>query len=103
MRKKLSPRSAQPTLIFEASSKHSKVAHGRANKGPTQGQASLENSIQVKESSPRRVGIDPVTKEFVVFSRTINNIYHAHVRSWEELDEQMQRCLIEHGMATKSG
>lgn len=83
---------------------------GRAR--TTDGQAALDFSFQVDHNSPRRIGIDPKNNEFVVFDRTgnrvadkkvVGGVYHGHVRSWEELDKDMQKLLLDHGLVDRRG
>ncbi len=94
---------------YEASPKHGKtsreMAKGTSNPAPTDGQKALDNSVQVKLTSPRRVGVDPDNNEFVVFDETNpgQDIFHGHVRSWDELTSQMQNALIKAGKVTKRG
>ena len=87
--------------------------HGKAdttakNKAPTNGQSALDQSIQVKNTSTRRVGVDKENQEFVVFDKTIthnnsNEEFHGHVRSWKELHPEHQQALIGSGLVTKKG
>jgi RHS repeat-associated protein len=82
--------------------------HGTENgimksKAPADGQGALDGSLQVKETSPRRIGIDYTKNEFVVFDKTLDNIYHGHVRSWAELHQDMKNILIKNGMADSKG
>lgn len=49
--------------------------HGRfdssvKSRAPTNGQYVLDSSVQVKKTSPRRVGVDESTGELVVFDKT---------------------------------
>jgi hypothetical protein len=89
--------------IYEASSKHHPNARGEVSRGPTNGQKTLENSIQVKGTSPRRVAVDPATGEFIVFDKTSAGVFHGHVRTWSELTPQMRNVLIKAGQVTKKG
>ncbi len=82
-------------LEFDAASYHGKTDTPVKSKGPTNGQEALENSLQVKPASPRRIGIDPDTNEFVVFDRTGGDVYHGHVRPWDKLHQDMKNALIE--------
>jgi hypothetical protein len=75
----------------------------RLGNAPTNGQATLDRSVQVKPTSPRRVGVDPSTGEIVVFDRTQGNVYHGHVRSWDGLTRQMQNALIKSGQTNRRG
>jgi hypothetical protein len=90
---------------FEPAPYHGKADNAVKSRGPTNGQIALDNSVQVKPSSPRRVGVDRQTGEFVVLDRTQkqNETYHGHVRAWAELHPDMQRALIDSGQVDKSG
>ncbi|WP_345891521.1 S-type pyocin domain-containing protein [Pseudomonas chlororaphis] len=82
------------TLEFNAASYHGKADTAVKSKGPTHGQEALENSVQVKPTSPRKIGVDPETNEFVVFDRTQGDVYHGHVRQWDKLHQDMKNALI---------
>ena len=90
-------------LEFEPSPRHGLRDRGRVSRGPTNGQAALDHSLQVRSTSPRRVGIDYDSGEFVVFNRTLGNTYHGHVRPWQELERPMQKALRDAGMADRRG
>ncbi len=94
---------AMRRLEYDAAPYHGKVDNAIKSRAPTHGQDALDSSVQVKSTSPRRVGIDYQTKDFVVFDRTIDNIYHGHVRSWGDLHPDMQRALQQAGMADRKG
>jgi RHS repeat-associated protein len=94
---------AMKRMEYEAASYHGKVDNAIKSKAPVNGQEALDLSVQVKETSPRRVGVDYATNEYVVFDRTQGNTYHGHVRSWADLHSDMQRALIKSGMADKKG
>ena len=68
-------------LEFQASPKHGTSARntskGVASRGPTNGQHALDNSVQVKNTSPRRVGVDRANGEIVVFDQTSRGIFQA--------------------------
>ncbi len=81
-------------LEFDAASYHGKVDTPVKSKGPSNGQEALENSIQVKPTSPRRIGVDADANELVVFDRTGGDTYHGHVRPWNKLHQDMKNALI---------
>jgi hypothetical protein len=56
---------------------------GGKSPAPKDGQAALDKSIQIKDTSPRRIGISE--GEFVILDRTSEGIFHGHVRTWEEI------------------
>lgn len=90
-------------MIFEGVPYHSSVDNPIKSRGPVNGQDALDTSIQIKASSSRRVGIDYSTGEFVVFSYSRDNVYHGHVRSWNDLDSEMQNALKTAGMVNRRG
>ncbi|MCP1518169.1 hypothetical protein J2Y74_002479 [Pseudomonas migulae] len=91
------------TLEFDAASYHGKTDTPVKSKGPANGQEALDNSVQVKPTSARRIGVDPETKEFVVFDRTGGDIYHGHVRPWDKLHQDMKNALIKAKKADNKG
>ncbi len=88
---------------FEGVDYHGTVGNAVKSKGPLNGQDALDASVQVKLTSPRRVGVDYGAGEFVVFDRTLNGTYHGHVRSWKDLHPDMQQALIKSGQADRRG
>jgi len=68
---------------------------------PINGQAALDNSIQISTNSPRRIGVSG--GQFVVLDQTSVGIFHGHVRTWNELTNQMQSVLYKWGVVTKNG
>lgn len=69
-----------PNGKFEGAAYHGKKNNGLKNKGPSNGQTALDNSISIEKNTTRRVGIS--NGEFVVFDETTKGIFHGHVRSW---------------------
>ena len=98
---------AMKRLEFVASPKHGNSARqtskGVSNPGPTNGQHSLDNSLQVKGTSPRRVGVDKANNEITVFDQTSQGIFHGHTRSFKELTSQQQNVLRNSGMVDRKG
>jgi RHS repeat-associated protein len=90
-------------LEYEAASYHGKVDNAVKSRAPINGQDALDASVLVKDTSPRRVGIDYDAGEFVVFDKTIGNKYHGHVRSWKDLHPDMQKALIKSKMVDNKG
>lgn len=82
------------SLRFDAARYHGKTDTPVKSKGPENGQDALDNSVQVKPTSERRIGIDPKTNEFVVFDHTGGDDYHGHVRAWNKLHQDMKNVLI---------
>jgi hypothetical protein len=88
---------------YQAAPYHGKVDNAVKSRAPTNGQDALDMSVQVKDTSPRRIGIDYKAGEFSVFDQTSNGIFHGHVRSWKDLTTQMQNALRRAGMVDKKG
>jgi RHS repeat-associated protein len=57
---------------YEASPKHGATARGNIGAAPKNGQNALDASVQVKDTSPRRVGVDYQTGEIVVFGQLLH-------------------------------
>jgi hypothetical protein len=79
--------------IYQASPKHGAEdtvdSQGRVvSRAPTNGQGALDNSTQIKPTSPTRQGIDPDTGDTVILPRTLRQefpdriveYYHGYVR-----------------------
>ncbi|WP_241055354.1 hemagglutinin repeat-containing protein [Achromobacter xylosoxidans] len=94
---------AVPRFTYEAASYHGKVDTVTKSRAPANGQDALNTSVQVKQTSTRRIGIDYKTREFVVFDETKNSVYHGHVRSWNNLHPDMQKALTRAGMVNRNG
>jgi len=90
-------------LDYEAAPYHGKVDNAVKSRAPINRQDALDTSIQVKPTSPRRVGVDYESKEFVVFDKTLDTTYHGHVRSWKDMHPDMQKALQQAGMADRKG
>ncbi|GAF51522.1 hypothetical protein, partial [Rhodococcus wratislaviensis] len=93
---------------YEYSRKHPRwTADGptgvRASKAPKNGQEALDNSVQVKDTSPRRVGVDSEPGEFVILDEHGPGIYHGHVRKWDQLEQVQQNALIRAGYTDRRG
>lgn len=95
--------SSESNLSYVKSPKHSFEARGRASPAPMNGQQALDNSIQIKESSERRIGIDYENNDIVVFDKTIGDEYHGHTRSWDELTNAMKKALVDAGIFNRRG
>ncbi|MFG2883522.1 polymorphic toxin-type HINT domain-containing protein [Streptomyces sp. NPDC048297] len=72
---------ATPVLVhncgerkYEAGGKHGREARGSSrgenSAEPADGQGALDNSVQIKATSPRRVGVDPSNGDPVILDRT---------------------------------
>jgi hypothetical protein len=95
------PNDNQPR--YEKSDKHGKQQRGNAAPAPTNGQSTLDRSVQVRQTSPRRVGVDPATGEYVVFDQTTPGVFHGHTRGWDGLTRQMKNALVNSGQTNKRG
>lgn len=71
--------------------------------GPINGQAALDASLQVGANSTRRIGIDYAQRQFVVLDEHAASMFHGHVRSWDQLTQQMQAVLRRAGMVDRRG
>ncbi|MGY2293776.1 hypothetical protein ACW9H6_29085 [Pseudomonas sp. SDO528_S397] len=89
-------------MDYEAALYHGKVDKAVKSRVPVNGQEALDFSIQVKPTSPRRVGIDYDSKSFF-FEKTLDTIYHGHARSWRDLHPGMQKALQQAGMVDRKG
>jgi hypothetical protein len=67
------------------------------------GQAALDGSVQVKDTSPRRVGVDAANGQIVILDQTQEGIFHGHVRAWSELTQQQRNALINANLTDKRG
>lgn len=96
---------------YVPSPKHGSTAYqtakGVASRAPTNGQTTLDTALDLGNGA-RKVGVDPVANEIVVFDQT-NNVaarfpeFHAHVREWSGLTSQMKSLLIREGYVSRSG
>ena len=94
-------------LSYEPNPKHGQKGRptpkGVSSPSPTNGQAALDNSVQIKLTSPRRVGVDKVNGEIVVLDQHLPARYHGHVRPWDDLTPKMKIALIDAGLVDKKG
>jgi hypothetical protein len=88
---------------FEPSAKHGSEDKGDVSRGPKNGQAALDNSIQVKGTSPRRVGVDRGNGKIVVLDQTREGVFHGHVRDWTDLTQQQRNALVKAELTNKKG
>ncbi|GHT69833.1 hypothetical protein AGMMS50239_37280 [Bacteroidia bacterium] len=100
--------------VYEGASYHGKQDRGRKSKAPTDGQTALDNSVQVKPTNDRRVGVDYANNEVVVLDKTRTRnedgaeLYHGHVRDWNDtskdgLNDEQKNALKEAGLVDKKG
>ena len=102
--------------IYEANPKHGAEARATSRGGssaePADGQGALDNSVQIKGTSPRRVGIDPSNGDVVILDRHLevscdcggtNELFHGHVRTDINSDPGMQAAKNALRRAIKAG
>ncbi len=94
---------SNPNGQFEPSPKHGPEKCGDVSAGPKDGQTALDNSTQVKGTSPRRVGVDKANGQIVVLDQTSKGQFHGHVRSWSELSDQQRNALTKAKLVDKRG
>lgn len=90
-------------LTFEPNPKHRGKKRGRVSAQPTDGQAALDNSVQISERSSRRVGVDRENEEIVVLMEHLPGIFHGFVVEWNNLGRGVQRQLQGVGLVTSRG
>jgi len=105
--------------IYAAGGKHGAEARGSSrgenSAEPADGQGALDNSVQIKATSQRRVGVDPGNGDRVILDRTgdvpcgctveggTNDIFHGHVRTDINSDPAMQQARNALRRGLKSG
>ena len=63
--------------VYEDAPYHTSTGNSVKSPKPIDGQAALDNSIQIKPTSPRRLGYS--NGQFVVLDETRPGLYHGHV------------------------
>jgi len=99
---------AHPHGIYKGhNSKHNDNSKGNISPGPIDGQSALDNSVQIKSTSPHRVGVSQ--GQIVILSQTCPGEFHGHVRTWEKLEsegtaaEAIRRALADNGFVNRRG
>lgn len=94
---------------YENADYHGKSGNSVKSKAPQDGQFALDNSVEIKGTTDRRVGID-VTGDYVVLDKTVDGTYHGHVRPWKNVDpnlspltDQMKNALRKEGYVKEVG
>ncbi|WP_369011729.1 polymorphic toxin-type HINT domain-containing protein [Acetivibrio thermocellus] len=89
--------------IYEDADYHGKVDDSIKSKKPQDGQFALDNSVDIRDTSKRRVGID-INGDFVVLDHTGGEKFHGHVRPWSKgtpdlppLTDRMKNALKKAG------
>ncbi len=77
--------------------KHKTIDKGNISRAPTNGQNALDNSVQIKPTSDRRVGVDLENKEVVILDRHTttsdgDEVFHGHVQ--DKINEQPIRNAV---------
>jgi hypothetical protein len=72
-------------LTFEPNPKHRSRKRGRISALPTNPQKVLDQSVQIREESPRRIGVDAMNEEIVIFMQHLPGVFHGFVVEWEML------------------
>ena len=62
---------------YEDAPYHTNKGNAKKSPRPIDGQAALDNSVQIKTTSPRRLGFSE--NQFVVLDQTSPGLYHGHV------------------------
>ncbi len=92
--------SDHPNGVYEDAPYHT-IGNSVKSPRPIDGQAALDNSIQIKPTSPRRIGTS--NGQIVVLDKTMPGLYHGHVRAWGELTNSMRSVLIKGGLVSRKG
>ena len=87
---------------------HSKNGNSVKSRAPTNGQAALDNSVQVKSTSSQRVGVDKTNNEIVVLNQTQtfndgSTEYHGYVKNWQDLYTDQKNALKKAGLVNSKG
>lgn len=92
--------------IYKDAPYHKKQGNAVKSKAPTNGQEAVDNSIPFTTKGStgyqRRLAVQG-KDEFVVLDETLRNEFHGHVRTWDELEEDMQRAFQRNGLTNSSG
>ena len=98
---------SDPQAFQYQQGRHSSVQVGNINPEPKNPLNVLRNNSVWLDpnATTRRIGVDPINNEFVVFDETFKGerVYHGHSRSWNELSQKMRSQLIKAGLVTKKG
>nr|WP_321840119.1 RHS repeat-associated core domain-containing protein [Paraburkholderia bannensis] len=94
--------------IYKDAPYHGTTDNAVKSKAQINGQGALDNSVQVKDTSPRRVGVDAENNELVVMDKTRTHAnrdeeFHGRVRCWCDLHNDQQSALRRAGKVTSKG
>ena len=90
-------------LSYEPNPKHGPQQSGNVSPEPTNGAGTLQKSVQIKETSTARVGVDQANNEFVMFRETSAGKYHGYAVKWSDLPNEAKSALIKAGQVTARG
>lgn len=86
--------SENPHGTYEDVGYHHHQSKGIKSPSPTNGQRALDNSVEFSKTSSNRVGVDPVTKEFIEFFRTgKTDKFHGVKTTWDKLTSNQKLAL----------
>jgi filamentous hemagglutinin len=86
--------------VYEKAPYHNK-GNSVKSPAPKNGQAALDNSVEISPNSNGRVGISE--GEIVVLRPTSPGVYHGYVVQLEQLTPHMRRALFQAHMINKRG
>ncbi|MGH9874666.1 MAG: hypothetical protein ACRD9S_19585 [Pyrinomonadaceae bacterium] len=90
-------------LLFEPNPKHHGKKRGRISAQPTNGQEVLDTSVQIRKESPRRLGVDVMNREIVIFMQHLPDVFHGFVVDWTDLEPRAQKILQDLGLVNRRG
>ena len=67
------------------------------------GQAALDNSVRMSETSTRRIGVDRANEQIVMLMEHLPGVFHGFVVEWGDLESKVQRRLRNLGLVTSRG
>jgi hypothetical protein len=97
----------QGKIIYKDSPKHHINVGGKISTSPKDSSV-IKDSIQIKDTSPRRIAIDRNNDEFVVFDRILAHAdgtveYHGYTSNWEQLAQEAKNILRDNGLVRRDG
>ena len=96
-----------PNGQYQDADYHHSQSSGRKNKAPKNGQKALDNSHSIGPDTERRVGV--ADGEIVILDKTTDEIFHGHVRTWDELlqegskSQKIRNTLLKNGLVNQKG
>ena len=86
---------------YEDAAYHTAQGNKIKSARPIDGQKALDISIPYETNRPHRIAV--YQDQFVVLFQTLPGLYHGHVRSWNELEPNMQKALRKKNLVRKNG